>query len=356
VSDEQELNPSEQQTENGEQLTQSGPEEAEATSEWALVPLQVGQVDFYGDGLTVVLVEIGAERQVLVPLRQFCQYLGVDWASQYQRTKRDEILAREMMSVVITTTLMPVRGQRQSYPALCLPLDLLPGWLFTISPSRVKSEYRERVQRYRGLCYRALWRAFQRGELFPAEEPTSVEASVSTITESHDLRVVALSEQIETLSAIVALMQEHKAALLAEGSAMVVVVANQQELITQTTMISSQLDYVVTLLEGLVGRQEMSENRVARIDERTAHLTPQHAQYVREMVDRIVQEMDRHSPGRPLTYAQVYAQVYGRLKRHFRVAKYDQVSDEHFEEVKTWLQEEWRRVGGGTLPEQESLF
>ncbi|MGZ3644011.1 MAG: phage antirepressor N-terminal domain-containing protein [Ktedonobacteraceae bacterium] len=92
-----------------------------------------------------MLVEIEGERQVLVPLRQFCQYVGVDWASQYQRTKRDEILAREMMSVVITTTLMPVRGQRQSYPALCLPLDLLPGWLFTICPSRVKPAYRERV-------------------------------------------------------------------------------------------------------------------------------------------------------------------------------------------------------------------
>ena len=243
MSEEQELIPLEQQTEDGEQLPQPVLGEAEATSERALVPVQVSQIDFYGDGLTVVLVEIDGERQVLVPLRQFCQYLGVDWASQYQRTKRDEILAREMMSVVITTTLMPVRGQRQSYSALCLPLDLLPGWLFTISPSRVKPEYRERVQRYRGLCYRALWRAFQRGELFPVEEPSIVEASASTITGSHDLRVVALSEQIETLSAIVALMQEHKAALLAEGSAMEVVAANQQELMTQTTMISSQLDY-----------------------------------------------------------------------------------------------------------------
>jgi hypothetical protein len=356
VSGEQELIPLEQQTEDGEQLPQPGLEEAEATSERALVPVQVSQIDFYGDGLTVVLVEIAGERQVLVPLRQFCQYLGVDWASQYQRTKRDEILAREMVSVVITTTLMPVRGQRQSYAALCLPLDLLPGWLFNISSSRVKPEYRERVQRYRGLCYRALWRAFQRGELFPVEEPSSVEASASSITGSQDLRVVALSEQIETLSAIVELMQEHKAALLAEGSAMVVVAANQQELMTQTLMISSQLDYVLTLLEGLGGRQETTETKVAKLDERTAHLTPQHAQYVREMVDRIVQEMDRRSPGRALTYAQVYAQVYGRLRRHFRVAKYDQVSDERFEEVKTWLQEEWRRVRGGTLPEQESLF
>ncbi len=90
-----------------EQQTQSGLEEVEAASERALVALQVSQVDFYGDGLMVVLVEIGGERQVLVPLRQFCQYLGVDWASQYQRTKHDEILAREMAAVVVITTAGP---------------------------------------------------------------------------------------------------------------------------------------------------------------------------------------------------------------------------------------------------------
>ncbi len=69
LNDEQELSPIEQHTENGEQLTQAGLEEAEATSERAVVPLQVGQVDFYGDGLTVVLVEIDGDRQVLVPSR-----------------------------------------------------------------------------------------------------------------------------------------------------------------------------------------------------------------------------------------------------------------------------------------------
>ena len=114
MSDDQELIPSEQQTEYGEQLPQSGLEEAEATSEHALVPVQVSQVDFYGDGLTVALVEIDGERQVLVPLRQFCQYLGVDWASQYQRTKRDEILARERMSVVLLTMLVGADMRRVS--------------------------------------------------------------------------------------------------------------------------------------------------------------------------------------------------------------------------------------------------
>ena len=100
--------------ENREQLDQPGLEEDEATSERALVPLQVSQVDFYGDKLMVVLVETGGEHLVLVPLRQCCQYLGVDWASQYQRTKRDEILAREMMSVVLLTMLIRVAVRRVS--------------------------------------------------------------------------------------------------------------------------------------------------------------------------------------------------------------------------------------------------
>jgi P22_AR N-terminal domain/ORF6C domain len=341
--------------EYNKEMSQSSEIEDETRGVPALVPSQMSQIEFYGDVLLVVLVEINGNRQAVVPLRQFCDYLGVDWSGQRQRLLRDEELAGEVMTVAITPTQTHKRGY-YSRPVLCLSLDLLPGWLFGVTPSRVKPEYRERVRLYRKKCYQVLWKAFLQGELFPVEEPTMVEASASTITGSHDLRVIALSEQIETLSAIVELMQEHKAALLAEGSAMEAVAANQQELMTRTVMISSQLDYVVTLLEGLVGRQDTTETRVARIDERSAHLTPQHAHDVREMVDRIVQEMDRRSPGRPLTYAQVYAQVYGRLKRHFRVAKYDQVSDERFEEVKTWLQEEWRRVRGGTLPEQENLF
>jgi len=129
VSADQELIPIEQQTGNGEQLPQSGLEEAEATSERVFVAVKVSQVDFYGDGLMVVLVEIGGERQFLVPLRQFCQYVGVDWASQYQRTKRDEIVAREMAAVVITTTAGP--GQRVF--AAAASGDLLaagpPAWL-----------------------------------------------------------------------------------------------------------------------------------------------------------------------------------------------------------------------------------
>ena len=340
---------------NREYSEQSEPDEDEAKGLLTLVPLQVSQADFEGDLLVVALVEINGERQAVVPLRQFCDYLGVDWSAQRQRLVRDEVLAAEMLRIAVTNEQLPRKRGYYNRPVICLPLEVLPGWLFNISPTRVKPALQEKVQRYRRLCYRALWRAFQRGELFSVEEPTIVEASVPAVL-LHDPRVVALSEQIETLSAIVELMQEHKASLLAQAGTVAVVEANQRQLLTRTEAISSQLDYVVTMLEQLVGRQEKTETKVAKIDERTAHLTPAHANYVHEMVDRIVQEIDRRNPGRQLTYAQVYAQVYGRFKRYFRVAKYDQVSDERFEEVKTWLQGELRRVRGGALPEQESLF
>ncbi len=334
-------------------------EEDEATDQQALVPTAVRQVDFHGDMITVVLVEQQGRRQVYVLLRPLCQYLGLSWSSQLQRLREDDVLSEATTSVLLSNTDV---GHRQRYKMIGLQLEFLPGWMFSFTPKRVRADLQQKIKRYRRDCYRVLWEAFLHGELFPVEQ-AEVLASVVEVGPLGDPRVVALSEQIETLSAIVALMQEHKVALLAEGSTIAVVAANQQELMTRTDMISSQLDYVVTLLEQLVGRQETivgrqetTEKKVAKIDERTAHLTPQHAQYVREMVDRIVQEIDRRSPGRPLTYAQVYSQVYGRFKRSFRVAKYDQVSDERFEEVKAWLQEEWRRVRSGNLPQQESLF
>jgi P22_AR N-terminal domain len=278
----------------------------------------------------VVLVEINGERLVLVPLRQFCQHLGIDWPSQYQRVQRDEILAKEMMSVVLTTTLIPVRGQRQSYPTLCLPLDLLPGWLFTISPTRVKPELRERIQRYRGQCYRVLWKAFLQGELFSEEQERAT--VIEAVGEPSGIESIhALSEQINTLTAIVAFLQEHRRMLLEEaGQVITIVEAGQQELLGRADQLSAQLTYVSSLLEQLVGRQETTEAQIAQIDARTQRLTPAHARAVQGLVEKIVRESERHNPKGA---ALIHAQVYGRLKSHFRAGKFDEIPDERYLEV-----------------------
>src|SRR5579859_5356027 len=221
----------------------------------ALVPISEQAVDFYGDEIIAVSVEIEGQHKIYVPLRPIADYLGLSWSSQLQRLREDEVLAEHLSSVLLSNT---EAGQR--YTVICLQLEFLPGWLFSLNPKRVRADLQEKIKRYRRDCYRVLWEAFLQGELFPVDQ-TEVLASVVEAVPLGDRRVVALSEQIETLSAIVELMQEHKAALLAQGSAMAVVAANQQEFMTSTDMISSQLDYVVTLLEQLVGRQETLAGR-----------------------------------------------------------------------------------------------
>jgi len=44
---------------------------------------------------------------------------------------------------------------------ICLPLDMLNGWLFGINANRVKESLRDRLLRYQHECYRVLAQAFQ---------------------------------------------------------------------------------------------------------------------------------------------------------------------------------------------------
>lgn len=118
-------------------------------------PIEERQVDFYGDEITAALVKTTEQASVVfVPVRPICDYLGLDWSSQRKRLNRDEIL-KEAQGVVIMTT----PGGMQEM--LCLPLELLPGWLFGVESNRVKSELKEKIIRYRRECFRVLWQAFQ---------------------------------------------------------------------------------------------------------------------------------------------------------------------------------------------------
>jgi len=120
--------------------------------------------------LTAVLVRVGGEEQVFVPVRPLCDYLGVDWSAQRKRIVGDAVLSEAARSVAVTAT--EAGGRREM---LCLPVDLLNGWLFGVSAERVKPEIRERLIRYQKECYRVLARAFVR-------EPSASDVSPTTAT------------------------------------------------------------------------------------------------------------------------------------------------------------------------------
>lgn len=104
-------------------------------------------VDFRGD----TLFGFQEGEDTFVGLKPIVEAIGVDWSGQLQRIKRDAILSEGM--VVMPTPFGRGAGQE----AVCLKLELLNGWLFTIQTDRIKDEaVREKVITYQRECYRVL--------------------------------------------------------------------------------------------------------------------------------------------------------------------------------------------------------
>ena len=86
----------------------------------------------------------------LVPIKPICEALGVDAKVQRTKINNDELL--NSVGVLSTST----GSDGKEYEMLCLPVEYIFGWLFSINPKNVKPEAREFVAKYREECYRVL--------------------------------------------------------------------------------------------------------------------------------------------------------------------------------------------------------
>lgn len=103
-------------------------------------------------------VEIAAvtteDGSIFVPVKPLCQALTIDFSAQAQHIKRHYILA----STVVTLT--TVAADEKEREMLCLPLEYIYGWLFTIDAGLVAESRREAVANYQRECYNALYEHF----------------------------------------------------------------------------------------------------------------------------------------------------------------------------------------------------
>lgn len=94
--------------------------------------------------------------EVLIPIRPICDALGVNSNGQIEKIKSDPILgATDKLSLSVG----PDGRQREM---VCLPLQYVFGWLFTINPGNVDERAKEAVIRYKKECYDALHNHFAR--------------------------------------------------------------------------------------------------------------------------------------------------------------------------------------------------
>lgn len=161
----------------------------------AIVPLQQQMVQFYEDEIPAVLVDVAGEQRVYIPIRPICERLGLAWSSQLQRIKRDTILNEAMSGVFVTNT--PLTKFSNPQEMICLPLDMLNGWLFGVNANRVRADLRDTLLRYQRECYRVLAAAFITTEL----ETTSTDEQRSLIQiREMALAIAQLADQQITLT------------------------------------------------------------------------------------------------------------------------------------------------------------
>ncbi|SRR6266487_740191 len=155
----------------------------------ALEPFDTKQITFYGDTLTLAIVEKNQEFEVYVPLRPICDHLSLSWSGQHERILRHPVLSQEAKLIRLN------RGSSGGNPnKLCLPINFLHGWLFTISPSRSRPELTQKLLQYRRECFRALSQPFQ-NSLLSIKYLATPSAHISEVSSSTETIIYPLTLQ-----------------------------------------------------------------------------------------------------------------------------------------------------------------
>lgn len=115
---------------------------------------------------TTTLIPVPVHRHTLfvanavapyVPLRPICELLGIDWKSQYSKLREHPTFTPTV--VEITT----VAGDGKLRSMVCIPADLVMGWLMMVHPNKVSPRARDTLiifQREASrLLYEAWWSA-----------------------------------------------------------------------------------------------------------------------------------------------------------------------------------------------------
>jgi hypothetical protein len=138
-------------------------------------------VDFYGDQIPAAQ---GDDGEIYVPIRPLTAFLGLSRRGQQERTLRHPVMAEQLRSLSIDTG-----GGPQQF--LCLPLDILPGWLFGVDVSRIKPELKDKLLRYQREAFKVLWNAFK-GDILPAvQQPTNLTPAEQILAQAQAIAQLA---------------------------------------------------------------------------------------------------------------------------------------------------------------------
>jgi len=292
---------------------------SDATSSTALVPRRERTVDFYGDDIPVAQAEDGT---LYVALRPITDFLGLTFSSQRLRVLRDEVLSERRRSVMMTAADGRQREQ------LCLPLDLLPGWLFGVTPGQARPEITDKLKRYRADCFRVLWQAF-------AGEASAIAFATTTVQASSNPDITALEHIARMADAIATMARQQMAFEQHVDSRFVTIETHVIEQHDTLTGVTARLDQAAGIVGSLLRRVDAIEGVVSS----GQVISEAQAAEISTLVKAIAAEMTTHDKETGAKGRNPYQAVFSELYRRFRVSSYHNIPLKRFNAVLAWLRE-----------------
>jgi hypothetical protein len=308
--------------------------EQEEETSTVLVPLETRTVDFYGDPITAALVQQNEEQIVYVPIRPLCDYLGLSWSGQRQRINRDPVMSRAQRVCIIHTR------SRGATEMICLPLELLPGFLFGVTASKVKPELQDKIIRYQTECFKVLWRAFKE------------EAKAIPFTTTQQGRTANWQEPSPLFLQLIQMKQQN-AAMGNLIDAQIELETKALEALDQAHYAHQRIDEFYLFANGLdqkIGKIEQKVGEIEQIVRPGATISEAQASVIVNTVKALAQYLTTKEPGK-----NHFQGIFGELYRLFQVGEYRRVRQADYPAVLAFL-DEWHKKAGGSGIHTQALM
>jgi P22_AR N-terminal domain/ORF6C domain len=270
-----------------------------------IAPKQERVVDFYGDVVPVAQVDGG---KLYVPLRALADNLGLSFAGQADRVRRDRVMAGKSRLVEVSGADGKVR------PQICLPLEMIPGWLFGISTSRVKPELQDRLDLYRAECFNVLWDAFK-DDVMPAARQQPAPTAITT------------AEQTLEMAAVVYHLAQQ-----------------QVEMERRVHDVEEKQGTIANYMRGFIHETRARLTALELRLDPASQITEEQSGDLAIAVKTLAHELEQR--GKVGTYQSGYARVYSEMYRRFDIKSYKNLRRDRYDAAMKWLREWYDQVVG----------
>ncbi len=114
--------------------------------------MNIIKIDFHGDDL----ISVEKDGIIYIAMKPICEGMGLNWSSQRIKLQKN----KEKFNCADIGAVAEDGKIRES---LCLPLENLNGWLFSINPEKVNSEIKDIVITYQNECFIVLHDYWHKG-------------------------------------------------------------------------------------------------------------------------------------------------------------------------------------------------